>query len=112
MNQAEQLAQEQLNAYNGRDITAFLKCYHRDVEVYDFPDTLIYKGIEEMEMRYSKMFDEKTELNCKLVSRMVLGKMAIDQEEVEGLGDETVHAIAMYEVIDGLIGKVWFIRSS
>ena len=40
------------------------------------------------------------------------GRFVIDHEEVTGtFGDtsRTIHAVAIYEVIDGLIRRVWFL---
>jgi hypothetical protein len=43
---------------------------------------------------------------------MVLGNFVVDYEEVTGLPDvDVLHAIAIYEVNDGAIQKVWFIGS-
>jgi hypothetical protein len=43
---------------------------------------------------------------------MNIGKYVIDREIVstEIPGRETIHAIAIYEIQDGLIDKVWFIK--
>ena len=40
----ESLDNQQLVAYNARDIDAFLSPYSDDVELYAFPDKLIGKG--------------------------------------------------------------------
>src|SRR5690606_26342169 len=47
-NSPEDLAQRQLNAYNLRNIDAFLEPYAEDVEVYQYPNTLQFKGKETM----------------------------------------------------------------
>ena len=47
------LAQRQLNAYNLRNIEAFLEPYAEDVEIYTYPDKLNYKGKEQMRKNYS-----------------------------------------------------------
>jgi predicted amidohydrolase YtcJ len=39
-NTAEQLVQQQLNAYNAHDLDAFLEPYADNVELYDFPANL------------------------------------------------------------------------
>ncbi|MEO1513493.1 MAG: nuclear transport factor 2 family protein [Bacteroidota bacterium] len=107
----EQLAQEQLDAYNARDIDAFLKPYSDEVEIYNFPDQLISKGKESMRKSYAQMFANTPKLHCELVSRMVQGNTVIDQERVTGFGpDRVMHAIAVYKVEDGKIAKVYFIQ--
>ncbi|WP_299104811.1 nuclear transport factor 2 family protein [uncultured Tenacibaculum sp.] len=103
------LAQEQLEAYNKRDIEAFLKPYAKDVKVYTYPDELNYQGIEEMRKRYAPMFKKTTDLHCKITSRIVKGNVVIDEELVTANGN-TFKAVAIYEVTNGKISSVRFVR--
>lgn len=107
----EDLAQMQLNAYNARNLEAFLAVYHPDVEVYSFPSTLQYRGKERMREIYGEFFEKATDLHCRLVSRMTYENTVIDREYVTGVPrQEAVEAVAIYEVADGFIRKVWFIQ--
>ncbi|WP_108424349.1 amidohydrolase family protein [Flagellimonas amoyensis] len=103
------LAQRQLNAYNLGDIEAFLEPYAEDVEVYAFPDQLLYKGKETMRGQYAQMFKNTPDLHCELKERIVQGNVVIDKERVQ-FGTETVEAVAMYHVENGKIKKVYFIQ--
>lgn len=105
----EKLAQEQLDAYNKRDIDAFLKPYADDVEIYNFPNELSIKGKEDMRKVYNNMFDKTPNLHCTLVSRMVQGNKVIDQESVQ-FGERIVKAIAIYHIENKKIKKVYFIN--
>lgn len=106
-----QLAQAQLDAYNARDIEAFLLNYAEDCEVYhQATGELMMKGKEQMRARYGSLFKEAKNLHATLVNRMELGGYVIDQEDVIHLNDERVQAIAIYEVKDGLIARVCFIK--
>ncbi len=108
---AEQLAQEQLEAYNNRDAEAFVKPYAEDVRVYNFPDEFLYEGKDEMYGLYGRMFSRTPDLHCKLISRIVMGNTVIDQEEVTiTKGEEPMRAIAIYKIKDGKIAEVYFIR--
>lgn len=105
------LAQMQLNAYNLRDLDAFLSVYSPEVEVYTFPDTPVYTGIDEMRRIYAEFFETAPGLHCRLVNRIDYENMVVDREIVTGVpGHDTVEAVAIYEVQDGLIRKVWFIQ--
>jgi len=106
------LAQQQLDAYNARDIDRFVKCYAENIQLINFPDNTVFcSGREELRERYGKIFNEKHGLHCRLVKRLVCGDFAIDEEEVDGLVDgRIVHATAIYEIKDKLIQRVWFIR--
>jgi imidazolonepropionase-like amidohydrolase len=107
----ENLAQKQLNAYNVRNIDAFLEPYADDVEVYTFPDKLLYKGKEAMRKQYSSMFEKTRNLHCELVNRIVVGSTVIDHESVTFAADkEPVKAVAIYKIESGKIAKVYFTR--
>ena len=105
----EALAQIQLNAYNARDLDAFLSVYADDVEVYLFPNKLLYKGKETMKKKYGGFFAKAKQLHCQLVKRITLGNFVIDREHVTGVpGKPAIDAVAMYEIEGGLIKRVWF----
>lgn len=107
----ESLVQQQLNAYNARNIDAFLEPYADDVELYTFPDKLLGKGKEIMRSQYSNMFANLPNLHCEVKSRIVKGNIVIDHESVAGFGGiGIVEAIAVYEIKDGKISKVYFME--
>jgi imidazolonepropionase-like amidohydrolase len=106
----EMLAQQQLNAYNLRDIDAFLEPYSDTVELYNFSGKLMMKGKEAMRKSYSDMFKNTPDLHCKLINRIVEGNTVIDHESVTGWGDKPVKAVAIYTVANGKIVKVHFIQ--
>ncbi|MFY0630511.1 MAG: amidohydrolase family protein [Flavobacteriaceae bacterium] len=105
----EDLAQRQLNAYNERNIDAFLEPYAEDVEVYSHPSRLLFKGKETMRKSYAQMFKNTPNLHCELKNRIVQGNVVIDQELVT-FGSEKSKAIAIYHIKDGKIQKVFFIQ--
>jgi imidazolonepropionase-like amidohydrolase len=105
----EMLAQQQLNAYNAHDLDAFLEPYADDVEIYDFPDSLVTKGKAQMRERY-KFLNNAPGLYCKLINRMVQGNMVIDHEEIWNNGKVRFYGIAIYVVENGKISKVYFPR--
>lgn len=105
----EDLAQRQLNAYNFRNIDAFLEPYANDVEVYNFPDQLQFKGKEAMRKGYAQMFANTPNLHCELVNRIVQGNTVIDKERVQ-VGNRVIEATAIYHIEDGKIQKVYFMQ--
>ncbi|KUY30005.1 amidohydrolase family protein [Elizabethkingia ursingii] len=107
----ELLVQQQLNAYNARNIEAFLEPYSDDVEIYTFPNTLISKGKDGMRKSYTEMFTKLPNLHCELKGRIVQGNIVIDRESVSGIMSNTnVEATAVYEIKNHKIIKVYFIR--
>jgi hypothetical protein len=104
-----EIAQAQLEAYNNRDIEAFLKPYAKNVKVYTFPNNLNYEGIDEMRKRYASMFENTKDLHCKIISRIVKGNTVIDEELVTANGN-TFKAVAIYTIKNGKISEVRFVR--
>lgn len=106
----EALAELQLSGYNARNIDQFLEAYSDSVKVYNFPDKLQYTGKENMRKRYQAMFENTTDLNCKIVKRIVIGNTVIDEEEVLFQKDKPrFHAVAIYRVKHNKIQEVYFI---
>ncbi|MEM6319918.1 MAG: nuclear transport factor 2 family protein [Bacteroidota bacterium] len=107
---AEQLAQEQLDAYNNHDLEAFLKPYADDVKVYQFPNKLQFEGKETMRKNYNFLITTP-DLHCELVNRIVEGNTVIDHENVTVSKDRPpFKAIAIYKIKDGKIAQVYFIQ--
>lgn len=105
----EVVVQEQLDAYNRKDLEGFMNTYSDDIKLYTFPDQLSVGSREQMWQDYKGYFDRTPDLHAKLVKRMVLGNKVIDQEEVTANG-RTFQAVAIYEVRNGKIYKVTFLR--
>jgi hypothetical protein len=107
----ERLAQEQLDAYNNRDIDAFVAPYSEKVKVFQFPDQLMYEGKEEMKNLYGRMFARTPDLHCKLLNRIIMGDTVIDHEEVTlDKNQDPIYAIAVYKIREGKIVEVYFIK--
>jgi len=106
----EEVVQQQLDAYNARDIDAFMAFWAEDAQYYEHPDTLLASGKAAIRERHIARFKEPS-LYGERVKRMALGSMVIDQEVVtrnfpQGRGKMDV--IAIYEVEQGKILKAWF----
>ncbi len=107
----EAIVQKQLEAYNARDLKAFLATYADDAELFEQPSKLLARGTAQLRERYAARFAEPN-LHGVLVKRIVTGNFVIDQERVtrtfpEGTGVQ--EAVAIYEVQGALIRRVWFI---
>jgi imidazolonepropionase-like amidohydrolase len=107
----ETVVQRQVEAYNARDIEAFLSFYADDVVVRRLPSgEVAWDSKEAMRPRYAKRFAENPELFCTITHRIVHGDWVVDHELVTGVkGRPRVRAVATYEVRDGLIRNVWFL---
>ncbi len=100
-----------MNAYNARDIRAFLDSYSPTVQLYAYPDTLLATGLKEMEGIYSSLFTKTPLLHAEIKKRIVQGQVVIDSEKVTGFPDgQEKTSVAIYGVQDGLIQRVWLIK--
>lgn len=108
---AATIVQKQLDAYNARDIDAFMETYSDSVKIYNHPNELIMSGKEELRNRYATMFKRMPDMYGTLMNRMVLGNTVIDQERVVFIkNDPPVEVFAMYKIAKGKIQEVYFIR--
>jgi len=106
----EALAQRQLDAYNARDLEAFCAPYSDEVQIVGLDGKEQARGKEAFKARYRDRFQKSTTLHCQLVKRMVVGNYVLDEEAITGTDGDPVHAVAIYEVKNGKIAVVRFIR--
>lgn len=77
-----QIVQKQFDAYNQRNLEAFLEPYADNVQVFMFPNKLVYDGKKEMKVRYKESFANTSGLHATLISRSILGNTVIDNEYI------------------------------
>ena len=103
------LVEQQVKAYNTRNIDAFLAPYADSVELYTFPDKLISKGKEAMRRDYLDFFNKTPDLHCEIKSRVIHGNTIIDKESVTGMGSKPFEGVAIYQIEGKKIKKVYFV---
>ncbi|MEC7241402.1 MAG: nuclear transport factor 2 family protein [Myxococcota bacterium] len=109
MTPPEVLVQRQLNAYNKRDLDAFVACFSETVCLRELRDnSLIAEGRAAMRELYRSLFEGSPALHAKLLSRVVEEDVVIDLEEVQGLGEGSQRAVAIYACGNQSIEQVWF----
>jgi|SRR5450830_27230 len=109
-NDALQVVQAQLDAYNAKDLDALLRAYAPDAELFDLHGERTASGQTELRARFSVRLVEP-DLNARLLTRSIMGSVVVDHEIVtrnfpEGLG--TTEMLCIYEVRNGLIQKATF----
>ncbi|KAA1248186.1 steroid delta-isomerase [Aquimarina sp. RZ0] len=105
----EHIVQKQLDAYNARNIDAFLDTYADTIKVFKYPNQLQYQGKENMRNGYASFFEKTPDLNCKIKNRIVTGNKVIDEEFLT-INGKHYYAVAIYEVENGKIAKVTFLE--
>lgn len=102
------MVQEQLDAYNARDLERFLACFADDVRAFRLPSlepTL--DGKKAFGDFYAVHRFQRPGLHADLIGRMVLGGKVIDHERIHGIADEPVEMAMIYLVEDGLIRQTF-----
>jgi len=107
----EQVVQAQLDAYNARDLQAWLATYAEDAEQFQHPGRLLARGHAAMGERIAVRFTDP-HLQARLISRRVIGNAVVDHEEISRgfeKGPGRAEMLAIYEVRDGLIQAATFV---
>ncbi len=104
------VVQEQLDAYNAKDIEALLATYAPDAEQFTLHGDRLAKGHQELRPRFLSRFAEP-DLHARLLSRTVMANVVVDFELItrnfpEGRG--TIEMLCVYEVVEGRIKKASF----
>jgi hypothetical protein len=107
---SEQVVQRQLDAYNAKDIDAWLATYAPEAEQYELHGACLARGHAEIRARTLARFAEP-DLHAALLTRTVMGTVVVDHERVtrnfpEGKG--TVDMLCIYEVRGACIARATF----
>jgi hypothetical protein len=103
------IVQKQLDAYNSKNVNAFMAVFTKDVKLYNYPNTLLSEGQDQMRKDYLSWFNRTPDLKASVNKRIVIGNKVIDEEQVIANG-KIFNTVAIYEVENGLISKVTFIQ--
>jgi hypothetical protein len=101
----------QLEVYNAHDIDGYCALFAPDATISDLvTGQMICLGLDEIRRVYEKRFADNPKLHCIVHQRLEGPTHAIDKETVSGLPTGDLHTMAIYEVHDGLIQSLKFIR--
>lgn len=103
--------QGQLAAYNAHDLERFLSYYAPDVQIHQVgrDGTSLVEGKDAMRKAYAFLTKAPDGFRAEIVSRLVAGRYVIDHERIVAPGYPTMEALAIYEVSDSVITRVWFL---
>jgi hypothetical protein len=106
----EVVVQRQLDAYNAKNLEAWLSTYAPDAKQFELGGQLLAQGHEQMRARTAVRFAEP-HLHAKLLRREVFGQVVVDHEDVtrtfpEGPG--RIELVCVYVVEGGLIQSASF----
>lgn len=110
---AEQVVQHNLEAYNNRNIDAFMSDYSEEIELYNYGVAVpLAKGKIEVRKIYSTLFEASPNLFSKIKKRIIFDNKVIDYESITGrMGKtETVEMVLIYEINNEKIVKITAIK--
>lgn len=61
--------QLQVEAYNRRDLDAFLACYAEDARIRDGRGAVLHDGLDAIRQRYGALFERDPELHASITAR-------------------------------------------
>ncbi len=113
MSDATDAIDRQVAAYMERDLEAFLACYSPEVKITDF-DGNVLMNLEGMREQYGGLFRDSPNLRGSIASRIVVGDVVVDEEQIHGLHHpdrpSDIHAAVAYHVSGGKIDRVVFLN--
>lgn len=107
MSTPREIVDQQLEAYNRRDLDGFVACYAEGAQIVRPDGSLLAAGHDEIRARYGELFDLSPDLHAEIRQRIEVGSVVIDEEHITGfiLPDmpTEIHAAVVYRVADDLI---------
>lgn len=111
--EAERVVQAQVEAFNRRDVDAFMANYAPDAIHWEYPADTVFAGAARIRAHYTELFSDPdaSRLRATVRERIVKGRFVIDEEYIVGLpGDDPHVSVIIYEVVDGRIQNAWFMN--
>ena len=107
-----EIIQDQVNAYNERNLTRLMTFFTKDVQFFNFAEAEpLVEGAAAVEKLYKSVFEHSPDLHAEILNRIVFDDKVIDQERVTiRKGMPAAEVVVIYELAHGLISKVYFIQ--
>ncbi len=97
-----------MQAYNEHDLERFLSTYSEDVEIFTYPDKSLGKGKKRLRNLFEDLFKEGSP-QVDIHHQITKDGYVVNHETVVSGGKETEY-VSIYEVRQGLIRSVRFVR--
>jgi hypothetical protein len=108
---AADVVDRQVEAYNARDLEAFVAFFAEDAVIARHPSgEIVAQGRGGIRKTYGELFAKSPALRARILNRVESGAFVVDHELVTGIaGRPYFHGAAIYEVDGALIKRVWFL---
>ncbi|MFK7971306.1 MAG: nuclear transport factor 2 family protein [Bacteroidia bacterium] len=105
-----EIVNKRMAYYNQHNFEEFIKLYSKDVKVYTYPNTLLGTGTENISSIFKPKFASKS-IQVEIINQIDNGSHVINHEIVSEGNTQTKY-VSIYEVQDGLITSVRFVRDN
>jgi hypothetical protein len=105
-----EVVNKRMDFYNQHNFEEFIKLYSPDVQIYTYPDKLLGIGTDNIASIFKPKFIAKS-IKVEIISQMYNGNHVINHEIVSENGIQTKY-ISIYEIKEGLIKSVRFVRDN
>jgi hypothetical protein len=109
----ERVVQAHVDAFNRRDIEAFMATYAPGAIHWEYPADTVWNGAARIRAHYTELFadPDASGLHVDVRERMVKGRFVVNHEFYRGLPGEDTHvSVVIYEVVNGRIQNAWFMN--
>jgi hypothetical protein len=99
---------QRMSAYNRHDLPALLATYSDSVAIFTYPRTALGKGKDHLRWVFEDIFQEGV-AQVEVHHQFTIDSYVVNHETVD-YGTKTTDYVSIYEVKDGLIQSVTFVR--
>jgi hypothetical protein len=107
------VVQALIDAFNRRDVDAYMANHAPAVVYYEFPADTVFSGAARIRAHYTELFADPDAkgMHVDVRERIVKGRFVTQQEFYRGLPGEDTHvSVVIYEVSGGRIQNAWFMN--
>lgn len=109
--QAAKIVQKHIEPFNNRQLNEFSNAFDENVLVNRFPNEKMYSGRNTLKENYTQFFKENKKANVKVLNRMTLKNIVID-EELATINNTTNRKVTIYETDNNDINSMTFLSNS
>ena len=109
----DQIIDDQMLAFNNRDIKNMMPLYSDEIKVFNFPDnTITINGINECKKMFITLFDNSPKLYAEIINTITFDNKVIVHEYIYGRNgsDVKTEQIVIFEVNNQKITRMDLIR--
>lgn len=103
----EVVVQKQIEAFNKRDIDAFLDTFSDEAKVYGYGGLFLYQGKQMIKKEFNSYFDTTSDLMYSIKDKMVMDNK-VHHEALITANNKTIATTYIYTVSNGKISSLTF----